>query len=278
LISSILVALDSSAYAKAALDHGLELGRAFGARLTGLHVIDVRYLEMPPYLDYSYALEAIPPPVVPSDLLEKFRAKRDRILTDFAAAAAAEGLSAESRSEDGVPGQVVAEMGDTHDLVVMGKRGEHAKWGRDLLGPAAEAVARRSTRPILLTVEQYRPLRRAALFFDGSEPAFRALGVTSAIARKLGMELEVATVDDDKEHGETVLQEARARLQAEDLPCRYTVIPGKLPKAAVTLLTAEPTDLVAMGLRGHSPLRHLILGEAAEQLMRLVALPILLTP
>jgi nucleotide-binding universal stress UspA family protein len=278
MITSLLVALDSSAYAKAALDHALELGRVYGARLTGLHVIDVRYLEMPPYLDYSYAFEAIPPPVVPADLLEKFEAKRDRILTHFATVAAEAGLSAESRSEDGVPGQMIAELGDAHDLVVMGKRGEHAKWGRDLLGPAAEAVARRSTRPILLTEEQYRPFRRAALFFDGSEPAFRVLGITSEIARRLGTELHVVTVDDDEEHGETVLQEARAQLQSQDLPCRYSVVPGKLPKAAATLLTAEPADLVAMGLRGHSPLRHLILGEAAEQLMRLVALPILLVP
>ena len=32
-------------------------------RVTGLYVLDVRYLEMPPYLDYSYTFEAVPPAV-----------------------------------------------------------------------------------------------------------------------------------------------------------------------------------------------------------------------
>jgi nucleotide-binding universal stress UspA family protein len=278
MITSLLVALDSSAHAKAALDHALELGRVYQARLTGLHVVDVRYLEMPPYLDYSYAFEAVPPTLVPLEMMEKFQAKSLRILADFREVAERAGLQVETRSEEGVPGQVIADVGDSHDLIVMGKRGEHAKWGRDLLGTAAEAVARRSTTPILLAEEQYRPLKRGLLLFDGSHSANQALKLVADIASKTGMQLRVTTVNDDREEGERIIQEARAYLDPLGLQAGYSVVPGRLPKAAAALLANEPADLVILGTRGHSPLRHLILGSTAEQLMRSVELPVLLVP
>ena len=55
--------------------------------------------------------------------------------------------------------------------MVLGKRGEHAKWGRDLLGSTAEAVTKRSAVPVLLVEEKARPLKKALVLFDGSEPA-----------------------------------------------------------------------------------------------------------
>ena len=124
--------------------------------MTGLHVLDIRYLEMPPYLDYSYTFEAVPPTLAPLDVMDKFRAKSERILGDFRATwSRRPGLPVETRTEEGVPGQVIADIAaDAYDLVVMGKRGEHAKWGRDLLGSTAEAVVRRSATPVLLVEEQ----------------------------------------------------------------------------------------------------------------------------
>jgi len=83
MIKSLLVPVDSSAYSRSALEHALELGKLYQARVTGLYVLDVRYLEMPPYLDYSYAFEAVAPTLVPLDVLEKFRAKSERILNEF---------------------------------------------------------------------------------------------------------------------------------------------------------------------------------------------------
>ena len=56
------------------------------------------------------------------------------------------------------------------------------------------------------------------------------------------------------------------------------MLPGKAVKAATAALAGEPADLVIMGMRGHSPLRYLILGRTTEQLMRSVDLPVLLVP
>jgi nucleotide-binding universal stress UspA family protein len=274
MIKSLLVAVDSSAHAQAALEHAVALARVYDARITGLHVLDIRYVEMPPYLDYSYAFEAVPPVLAPVDLMDKFRAKGEHILADMRREVEEAGLPLQIRMEEGVPGQVVADLAQEHDLVIMGKRGEHAKWGRDLLGSTAEAVTRRSVVPVLLVEEKARPLKKALLLFDGSEPANRGLRVAADLASRASVELR----DDDAEKGQATLSAARAYLEPLKSTATYSVLPGRAAKAAATALAGFPADVVIMGTRGHSALQHLILGRTAEQLMRSVQIPTLLVP
>jgi nucleotide-binding universal stress UspA family protein len=186
------------------------------------------------------------------------------------------GLSVDTRTEEGVPGQVVADIAAEHDLVVLGKRGEHAKWGRDLLGSTAEAVTRRSAIPVLLTEEQARGLERALVLFDGSEPADRGLRLAPDLATRRPLGLRILTVNDDPEQGRVTLDTARAYLEPLGLDTAYSVMPGRATKAAAAALADDPADLLIMGMRGHSALQHLILGRTTEQLMRSVRVPVLL--
>jgi nucleotide-binding universal stress UspA family protein len=278
MIRSLLVGLDASAHARSALEHAIELAKVYQARLTGVHVLDVRYLEMPPYLDYSYTFEAVPPAVVPVDIMDKFKEKSEHIVASFQEAVEKAGIEATSQVVEGVPGQVVADLAGAHDLVILGKRGEHAKWGRDLLGSTAEAVARRSATPLLLVEEQSRPVRKALVLFDGSHPANRALKLAADVASKTSMEIHVLTVEDDDEKGKAILAEAKRYLEPLGLVTSYVLLEGRVAKAAASLLGDEPVDMAILGMRGHSPLRYLILGRTAEQLMRSVQLPVLLVP
>lgn len=278
MIKSILVAVDASAHAQAALQHAIDVGTLYHARMTGLYVLDIRYLEMPPSLDYSYTFEAVPPTVVPPDVMEKFKVKSERILRDFREAVEKTGLLVETRVEEGVPGQVIADLGDAYDLVVMGKRGEHAKWGRDLLGSTAESVARRSATPVLLVEGQFRQVKKALVLFDGSHPAIRGLKMAADLAERAAVGLHVLTVDDEPERGRATLGEAGAYLEPLGLAAAYSVLPGRAAKTVAFSLRDDPADLVILGMRGHSPLRHLILGRTTEQVMRSVPLPVLLVP
>jgi len=278
MIKSLLVAVDSSAHARAALEHAVELAKVYQARLTGLYVLDVRYLEMPPYIDYSYAFEAVPPIMAPVDVMEKFKIKSERILNDVRDYAEKAGLQVEVRTEEGVPGQVVSDIGDTHDLVVLGKRGEHAKWGRDLLGSTAEAVARRSASPVLLTEETVRPIKKALVLYDGSHPAKRCLKFACDLGVHAGLGIKVLTVDDDEQRGWETAEEAKAYVEPLDVAATYSVLPGKPAKATAASLEEEPADLVTVGMRGHSSLRYLFLGRTAELVMRSIDLPVLMVP
>jgi nucleotide-binding universal stress UspA family protein len=278
MITSLLVALDSSAYARSATEQAVAVAKVYKARLTGLYVLDIRYVEMPPYVDYSYTFEAVPPTLAPLDVMERFRVKSERILGDFRESVAAAGLSAETRTEEGVPSQIIADVGGAHDLVVMGKRGEHAKWGRDLLGSTAENVARRSATPVLLVERECRPLKKALVMFDGSHPSNRALKLAADLTARTGLSLKVLTVDDDVAKGRATQSEASDYLAPLGLEVEYQVLPGRVTKTASALMVEEAMDLAIMGMRGHSVLHDLILGSTAEQLMRSVAVPVLLVP
>jgi nucleotide-binding universal stress UspA family protein len=278
MITSVLIAVDSSAYARSALEHAVEIGKAYGARMTGLYVLDIRYVEMPPYVDYSYTFEAVAPTPIPLDVMQSFRVKSERILDDLRQFASAAGLTVETRTEEGVPSQAIADVGKAHDLIVMGKRGEHAKWGRDLLGSTAENVARRSATPVLLVEPTFHPLKTALILFDGSHPANRALRLAADLAGRADLALRVATFDDDPQRAQTTQAGASAYLGPLGVDTKYSVLPGKAGKAAPALLAKEPADLVIMGMRGHSALHDLILGSTAEQLMRSVPSPVLLVP
>lgn len=278
MMKSLLVAVDSSLHAQAALEHTVELAGLYQARVTGLHVLDVRFLEMPPYLDYSYAFESVPPILAPLDMMDKSRDKAERLLGDLRARVEKAGLVVEVRAEEGVPGQVIADIAEEQDLVVLGKRGEHAKWGRDLLGSTAEAVIRRSAVPVLLTEEQARPVKSALVLFDGSEPADRGLRLAADLATRTSVEVRVLTVDDDPKHGQATLDTARAYLEPLGLTTAFSVLSGRVSKAAGAMLAKEPADLLVMGMRGHSAFMHLILGHTTEQLMRSAQIPVLLVP
>jgi nucleotide-binding universal stress UspA family protein len=278
MIASVLVAVDSSGYAKSAEEHAAAVSTAYRARVTGLYVLDIRYVEMPPYVDYSYTFEGVSPTLAALDVMESFRAKSERILGDLHDALAAKGLVVETRAEEGVPSQIIADVGGAHDLIVMGKRGEHAKWGRDLLGSTAENVARRSATPVLLVEAEYRPLRTALVMFDGSRPSNRALKSAADLASRMGLTLTVLTADDDREKGRATQAEAADYLGHLEFDADFVVHPGRAAKTAAAVLAKAPADLVILGMRGHSVLYELILGSTAEQLMRSVELPVLLVP
>ncbi len=278
MIASLLVAVDSSGYARPAQEHAVALATAYRARVTGLYVLDIRYVEMPPYVDYSYTFEAVPPAIAPVDIMESFKAKSERILGDVKEFMSGAGLIVDTRAEEGVPSQVIADLGRACDLIVMGKRGEHAKWGRDLLGSTAEAVARRSATPVLLIEPTYSPPTTALVLFDGSHSASRALKMAADMAGRIGLHLRVLTADDDVERGRATQSAASGYLAPTGLGAEYFVLPGRAAKAASALLAKEPADLLIMGMRGHSALHDLILGSTAEQLMRSVELPVLLVP
>lgn len=278
MIKALLVAMDASAYGWSAARHALELARSHDARLTGLYVLDIRYLEMPPYVDYSFALEAMPPILAAPEILKGFQTKSDRLLGDLRRMGQDAGLTVETRAEEGVPSQVIAELGRSHDLVLMGKRGEHARWGRDLLGSTAEQVARRAATPVLLAEADHRALSKALLLFDGSPAAHRAVKLAAELAHERRLELAVLTVDDDLARAASVQKEAASYLDALGLTAEYAVLTGRATKAAAAHLVTFPADLVVLGMRGHSALHDLILGSTAEQLMRTLPVPVLLVP
>jgi nucleotide-binding universal stress UspA family protein len=130
----ILVALDGSPDAKAALHHAVTLARDQNARLTLLSVA--------PPVATPVGAGASPPP----DLLDV----HTKILRE-AAAALPDDVGVTTRLERGDAAETIIRIArdDDQDLIVMGSHG-HSRIHRALLGSVSEKVLRASKVPVLL--------------------------------------------------------------------------------------------------------------------------------
>src|SRR5437899_9336323 len=123
MIKSILVALDGSEHANAALQHALALAARLRATVVGLHVIDVVSIEgsflhdisgslgFEPYLDFS------------AKMREALRERGRILLETFGRRCAERNVRCDSALEMGIVANAICDPARTADLVVIGHRG-----------------------------------------------------------------------------------------------------------------------------------------------------------
>lgn len=103
----------------------------------------------------------------------------------------------------GIPGIEIGRVAEERsvDLIVLGRRPRSANHPL-LLGEIADAVVRRSPRPVLLVPPAVSALRRVLVAFDGTDRTFVLSRPAAALAGVLGAELSVVMVRgaDDSGH------------------------------------------------------------------------------
>lgn len=144
-ISRILVPVDFSDCARAALQHGIELARALDAGIEILHVYE------PPYYvgDLMVALPDQPAVTVQAYV----RDESERLLAEMIGSV--EGLEHVNHTKrliSGVPHRVISEQANGYDLVVMGTHGRGGL-AHLLMGSVAEKVIRSCPCPVMVVKE-----------------------------------------------------------------------------------------------------------------------------
>jgi nucleotide-binding universal stress UspA family protein len=136
---TILVPIDFSDHATAALDLAIELTRATPARVHLLHAYEVPLGAIPPY-----------GVTLPATLLEQVRDAAARRIEKSAQRVEAAGVACETHVVHGAPADAIVETAAniSADLIVMGTRGltgvKHV-----LLGSVAERTVRTAPCPVL---------------------------------------------------------------------------------------------------------------------------------
>lgn len=141
-IERILIPVDFSDCARAAVRYGLELAGKLGAAIEILHVFE------PPY--YVGDLMVQLPDAAAVSVHDYVRSESERLLAEMLAEI--DGLDAvESKRVliAGNPAAIIAEKGAGFDLVVMGTHGRRGL-GHFLMGSVAEKVLRHCKTPVLV--------------------------------------------------------------------------------------------------------------------------------
>src|SRR5712691_11035034 len=208
----IYVPVDNSDYSNRAIDLAVELGRAFGARLTGCHVYaarlhDYRFKQMEYTLPEEYKDE---------NELERQRKIHDSLiamglqlisesyLDVMKAKAEAAGLPFTPKMMDGKHYKALIEdtAASDYDLVIMGALGMGAVKDSQL-GSVTERFVRRVTRDTLI-VRNADALRDAqgaiVVGLDGSPQSFHGLKLGLALSKALNRPVQAVAVYDPYLH------------------------------------------------------------------------------
>lgn len=121
---------------------------------------------------------------------------------------------------------------------------------------------------------------------DGSPGALKALAAAIAMARRLGAELHMITVEelprfpatideiDEEKTGANhrlapVIAAARADAAAAGVGIEVHLVPGHVVEAIVGQIRERAIDLLVVGFMGHSALYERIIGGTTDRLVRL---------
>jgi nucleotide-binding universal stress UspA family protein len=193
MFTRLLVGLDGSPRADAALEQAVVLGERFHSTVLVAHIRE-------------------PGGPDGSAMLARARA---RLL-------AAE-LEADLREETGAPDAVLAELAQETDAVLLGR---HSKTTANALGPTFTSVIRHAGRCVIACAGSPSPMRSCAVAYDGGETSQRALELAVRFASVVNSTVHVIHAADDHDAGVQIVGAAEAALSMQRIPFGSHVEPG----------------------------------------------------
>jgi nucleotide-binding universal stress UspA family protein len=277
MIKSIFLAVDGSIFTDTVVEYGIEMAKKLGAFLRVYSVIDIRI--------YEWILNTGGEgymPVVPSNVFHdesyKFHRERAELLIKTLGKKLEESdIKFEADKLEGDPVEVICDISRQVDLVIMGARGDYARWGDRLLGATLESVSRQNHSPLLIVGQEFKDFRSIICAYDRSEASNTGLKLSAYLSEQLNMPLEVLTINDDELEREEILEEARTYLEPYNLSTQFRHEAGDPAKTLIQVTKDVPEPaMMVMGSFGHSRIREAILGSTTVQVMRNANKPILL--
>jgi nucleotide-binding universal stress UspA family protein len=278
---TILSCTDGSLYARSIYDHTAWAARRLGAGVRVLHMLE--HPETPGRTDISGAIGIDASAELMAELVALAEAQ-GRV-----ALAKARAILDDARRQLGAQGVEPVALEQRHgalvdsidgfeadaDLVVIGKRGEHADFAKLHLGSNLERVVRICRHPVLIAARAFHPIERFLLAYDGSPSVLKAVECVqhSPLFRGLTCHLlRTGRIDDTARY---YLEETAGRLRERGFEVVSQAIPGEPEDVIARVVKEHDLHLLVMGAYGHSRLRELILGSTTSTVIRRVAIPVL---
>lgn len=271
MIETILVATDGSETAADAEAFAIHMASRLRARLHGIVVLEDRYTK-------SFGAEdvGVPPPSQES-IVAWLKARAETVSQRFAERAREGGVSATCDVVEGIADDAIVERGQSADLLVLGRDGEHARHRSALIGSTVDGVLRKTGRPSIVVPAGARRSGPLLLAFDGSPGSRIAARITHELAGRLREPVHVFVDSKDKGRAVTRFEEARRRLQGLDLPVRESS--STLGRPDVKIVDAArdaEAGLVVMGAFGRSRITEYFLGSNSAAVVRTSPVAVLL--
>ena len=282
-MSHILTCTDGSLYAPSIYELSAWAATRMGCGVKVLHVLDP-HRERAQGGDFTGAIGFDASAELTEELvkLEETQARVARlkgtaILEDAAKQLAAVGITdVETLQRHGTLVETLDDHEPAAELVVIGKRGEHADFAKGHLGGELQRVIRTSVRPVLVAARAFKPIERFLIAYDGGPSATKAVEFALSNPLLRGMHchlLRAGKIDDD---AKWFLEETAEKLRQGGFTVISAAESGSPDEIIANVVKACGIDLLVMGAYGHSPIRNLILGSTTTSMVRTCQIPVLM--
>ena len=270
-LRSVVVPLDGSILAEAALPLAVEIARRAGALL---HLVQVRSPVPLALVGNGDGLLEEPDDAYVVSAAERLGRQTAGCLT----AALGEGSPMEGLAEYAQSAEV--------DLVVMATHG-HGALDRAWIGSLSERLLESFPIPLLIVrpprahPELVGALRNISLLLDGSARAEAILDPATQLgalfgARYVLLRVVAAPSEAELDRARDYLEEVAQVLRGRGMRTATLVLPGRdVAAAAANFVWAAGADLIALATRGRSGLDRELRGSVAQELLRLGPAPLL---
>ena len=276
MIKSILLAVDGSVYTDSVLDHGIDLAKKLNAFVRVVTIVDVRIYEWVLNTGGEGYMPVIPSNVFHDESFKFHNERADALIASVNDKLKSTQIKFEAEKMEGSPVEMICELSRQVDLVVLGARGDYARWGDRMLGATLESVSRQSHAPIMVVDQKFNSFEHITCAYDRSEYSIHALKLTAFLGGSLKYPVEVVNIDNDAQERKSTLEEAKRYLDPHQVEARYRHEAGDAAEILiqVTKNAPKPTVLL-MGSYGHSRIREAIIGSTTVQVMRSALKPII---
>jgi len=278
MFQKILVCTDGSPYGDAACRYGMMLATALKARLTGLHVLDIRMIEGPALADISGVIGASGYYGGLPQFRALLEAKGNAVDKGFSEMAKNANCDATMKVEIGHPVHVILDQAASADLLILGQRGENEQFGGDLIGSVADRITRRASIPCLITPGRFSPIRMIMAACDGTPISDKVATRSALLARALGASLTVVTVADKfaSDVARDIATAAKQTCEAAGCTPDTVVLNGHAGEAILDRIVRDKSDLIVMGAHAHTRIRQWFVGCTSQRIMADSGIPALL--
>lgn len=270
MFASLLVGLDGSAGASAALDAAIALGKRFTSTIVVAAVVDVRVLEAP-LLEgagsgWPEALAGTP--AASLELGEVMKARADRLLSEGAARVRAQGLPVQTARAMGLVEEELLALAESSEALVVGRRGELR--APDEIGVHTTRLIRRAPRAVVVAGETASAFARPVVAYDGGETSSAALALAARYAGATQVPLDIVHIADEDDG---LLARAEAFLSQTDVTYRTHRLTGEVAEAVADFVARSGADMIVCGAHHTLRRRSWSIGSHAESLLTVTGVP-----
>ena len=271
--SKILLGLDGSTHAEAAIEYACQIALNHNATITGVAIIDqpgIQSASGPVPIGgahYDVKLE--------DQQLEETQAKAKAILDGFERICDEKKINVVLHADTGSPVSELIEESKFHDFIVIGKQTSFEYDTNETYG-TLERVLKNGLIPVLAVSDSVREIKKVLVAYDNSIPASKAVHMFLLLGIWGACDITLLTVNNDAAAAQELLGNLGGFFESYGIKPTLATRSGHPDTVVKSYIAENDIDMLVMGAYGRKSVREFFVGSVTHHLIHETEIPLFL--